>query len=145
MTERRAALILAACLTGIAVCLVLVGVVSDTVSRHVLQAAPTALAAGAVMRRSAATTLFAVGVCSFWLVVTGLVWLFLAGLSGGDSGSYSAGEVFLTVGIAVFSVAGILRGARMNDGTSSVAAAVMITAGFMVQAIFMAASLRFLE
>ena len=130
---------------GIVVCLVLLGVLSDTVARHVLQAAPGVIAAGAVMRRSTASTLFAVGVCSFWLVVMGLIWLFLAGLPGMASGSYSPGEIFLTIGIAVFAVAGILRGARMENRTSSVATAAMITAGFMLQAVFMAVSLRFLD
>ena len=143
--ERRAAVVLAACLVGIVVCLILLGLLSDTVARHVLQAAPVVIAAGAMARRSAATTLFAVGVCSFWLVVLGLIWLFLAGLSGAAPGSYSPGEVFLTIGIAVFAVAGILRGARMGNRTSSVATAAMITAGFMIQAVFMAVSLRFLD
>ena len=143
--EKRDVAFLVGCLGGIAICLILLGTVSGTLPRHIVQAVPVAAAAVLAVRLGAAAILGAVGVCAFWVVVMGLIWLYLSGVSGIASGSYAPGEMALTVAIAVLSILGILRGAGLGGRSSSVATATMLTAGFVVQAVFMALSLRFLD
>ncbi len=143
--ERRDAVFLAVYLGGIAVCLILIGAVRGTIPRHLVQVLPIVAAAALTLRCEATAILAAVGVCAFWVVVMGLIWLYLSGVSGIAAGSYTPGEISLTVAIAVLSILGILRGARLGSRSSSTATASMLTLGFVVQAVFMALSLRFLD
>ena len=142
--ERRDATLLAICLAGIAVALVLVGVASNTVPRHLVQIVPLLVAAGLVLGRSSSAAYAAVGLCAFWGVVMGLIWLHLLGLSGAAAGTYSIGEIALTLVIAVFSVFGILRGTRADTERPALRVAVLIAIAFVVQAAVMSLSIRFL-
>jgi len=143
--ERRDAVFVAVCLAGIAVALVLVGAVSDTIPRHLVQIVPLILGAGLVLGRNPSASYAAVGLCAFWAVIMGLIWLYLLGLSGVVSGTYSAVEIALTVVIAVFSVLGILRGTRADKQISGMRVPVLIAVPFVIQAVVTSVSLRFLN
>ena len=144
-TDRKDAAFLAICLAGIAVALVLVGAVSDTIPRHLVQIVPLVLGAGLVLGRNPSASYAAVGLCAFWAVIMGLIWLYLLGLSGVASGTYSAVEIALTVVIAVFSVLGILRGTRVGKQVPSTTIAALIAVAFVIQAVATSVSLRFLN
>ena len=135
---------LAICLSAIAVSLLAIGVISDTLIRHVVQVVPLLVIAGLVIRSMPLVPYVAVGLCAFWLVVMALIWLYLLQVSGIGSGTYSSGEIALTFVIAVFAVLGILRGSRANRQLSSTAVAALAAAAFVLQGAFLAASLRLL-
>jgi len=143
--ERRDAIFVAICLAGIAVALVLVGAVSHTIPRHLVQIVPLILGAGLVLGRNPSASYAAVGLCAFWAVIMGLIWLYLLGLSGVVSGTYSAVEIALTVVIAVFSVLGILKGTRADKQISGMRVPVLIAVAFVIQAVVTSVSIRFLN
>ncbi|MYC36229.1 MAG: hypothetical protein F4X66_04875 [Chloroflexi bacterium] len=143
--ERRDAIFVAICLAGIAVALVLVGAVSHTIPRHLVQIVPLVLGAGLVLGRNTSASYAAVGLCAFWAVIMGLIWLYLLGLSGVVSGTYSAVEIALTVVIAVFSVLGILKGTRADKQISGMRVPVLIAVAFVIQAVVTSVSIRFLN
>ena len=141
-TERKDAAFLAICLVGIAASLVLVGAVSDTIVRHLVQIVPLVVAAGFVLSRSALAAYASVGLCAFWVVVMGLIWLYLLGVSRVVTGTYSLGEIVLTIVIAVFSVLGILRGTRAGQQFPALRVAALIAVTFVLQAVVTSVSLR---
>ena len=143
--ERRDAIFVAICLAGIAVALVLVGAVSHTIPRHLVQIVPLVLGVGLVLGRKPSASYAAVGLCAFWAVIMGLIWLYLLGLSGVVSGTYSAVEIALTVVIAVFSVLGILKGTRADKQISGMRVPVLIAVAFVIQAVVTSVSIRFLN
>lgn len=143
--EARDAVFLAVCLLGISVALVFVGRVSDTIPRHLVQIVPLVAAAGIVLGRNPSVAYAAVGLCAFWAVLMGLIWLYLLGLSGVAAGTYSAVEIALTAVIAVFSVLGILRGTRADKQISGIRVPVLIAVAFVIQAGVTSVSLRFLN
>ena len=58
--------LVSACLIGVAVSLILVGVVSDTLARHLVQIAPVLFALALVLRRPAAGAWVAIPVLAVW-------------------------------------------------------------------------------
>ena len=91
-------------LLGVVASLITVGLISDTLARHVVQVAPLLLALGLLTKRPATGAWFAVPVLSVWLAVMAAIWLYLAGLSEIADGTYSTAEVALTFIIAACSV-----------------------------------------
>jgi hypothetical protein len=92
------------CLIGLALALLLVGVVSRTFLRHVVQILPTVLAAGVLARRPDWGAWAALPIFLFWSLIVVLIWLFLLGFSRIASGHYTPIEVlstFLMVGCSV--------------------------------------------
>ena len=144
-TDRKDAAFLAVCLAGISVALLLVGAASDTMARHLVQIVPLVLASGLVLRRSSSAVYAVVGLCAFWAVIMGLIWLYLLGVSGVAAGTYSLGEILLTVVIAVFAVLGILKGTRVGKQVPSPTIAALIATAFVIQAVVMSVSIRFLN
>lgn len=139
------AVFLAVCLIGISVALVLIGVASDTIARHLVQIVPLIVLVVLVLVRRALAPYLVVGLCAFWAVIMVLIWLYLLDLSGVAAGTYSLGEILLTVVIAVFSVLGILRGTRAAKQVPSPTIAALIAIGFVIQAVVMSVSIRFLN
>ena len=103
------------CLVGLVVALLLVGVVSGTVLRHVVQIAPAVAALVLVARRPALGAYAAVPVFAFWLCIVALIWLFLLGLSRIASGHYTLAEIVATVLMAGFSAAGIRKSVTLGN------------------------------
>ena len=97
------------CLIGLAIALLVVGVVSGTVLRHVVQVVPIIVAEVVLTRRPAWGAYPAIPIFLFWIFIVTLIWLFLLGLSRIASGHYTVIEILSTVFIAGFSIAGVVR------------------------------------
>ncbi|MEO5741366.1 MAG: hypothetical protein ABIS29_12305 [Vicinamibacterales bacterium] len=97
------------CLIGLGAALLLVGVVSGTVLRHVIQIVPIAAAAGVLARRPDWGAYAAVPIFIFWICIVGLIWLFLLGVFRIADGDYTLIEVGATVLMAGFCVVGVRR------------------------------------
>ena len=106
---RSGAVALIACLGGLALALIVVGLVSGTVLRHVVQIVPVLLALALVSRRPAIGAYAALPIFVFWLLIVMLIWLFLAGLSTIANGRYTAAEVISTVVMALCCGYGVRR------------------------------------
>jgi hypothetical protein len=108
----------AGCLIGLAAALLLVGVVSGTLLRHVVQILPIALAFVVVRRRPAWGAYAALPIFLFWIMIVVLIWLFLLGLSRIASGDYTVIEIVLTLVMAACSVAGLVKSVALGRSTS---------------------------
>ena len=97
------------CLIGLAIALLLVGVVSGTFLRHIVQILPIVVVASVLTRRPVWGAYAACPIFLFWIVIVVLIWLFLLGLSRVASGHYPAIEVVSTFFMAGFSIAGVVR------------------------------------
>lgn len=94
------------CLTAVAVSLLLVGVVSGTLVRHVIQVIPVGIALALSARRSASTPYAALAVFLFWFFIMSLIWLWLLGLARIVTGHFSHAEIGLTMVIGVAALVG---------------------------------------
>ena len=101
-----------ASLVTVLVALLLVGLVSGTLVRHLVQVVPVALSALVVSRR-AWGRFAAMAVLGFWLFIMALIWLYLLGLARIVTGSFSTAEVVLTVLIGLAALVGIRTAARL--------------------------------
>jgi len=103
----RSGRIVAVWLAVVAAALVVVGVVSDTLLRHVIQIAPLVMASSLprryAWRLSAAAPLFA-----FWFLIMGAIWLFLLGVARIVTGTFTTAEIGLTIIIGVASLLGLV-------------------------------------
>jgi len=95
------------CLVGLGLALLLVGVVSGTLLRHVVQITPIMAAAVLLARRPAWGAYASLPIFLFWIFIVALIWLYLLGLSRMASGRYTPIEVASTVLMAGFAVVGI--------------------------------------
>jgi len=105
-------------LAVIAMALLLVGVVSRTLIRHVIQIAPLVLALGLVFRRSVWGVAAAVPLFAFWLLLMGGIWLFLLGIARVFPGTFSPAEITLTLIIGAASMAGLAVAYRQRTSTA---------------------------
>lgn len=101
------------CLIGVAFSLMLMGIVSGTPVRHLVQVLPIGLALRLASRSPGSLGAYAaVSLFGFWMLMMVLIWLFLLGVSDIASGQYPPVEVVLTIAIGFFCSVGILRGLR---------------------------------
>jgi hypothetical protein len=98
--------LVASCLAIIAA-LLLVGVVSHGVLRHVVQTAPLWIAVLLGVRRSTLTRWAAFPLLLFWLVLMSVIWMHLLGVAGWLTGTFSPVEIALTVVVAAAALLGI--------------------------------------
>jgi hypothetical protein len=105
--------IVALCLAGVAAALLLVGLESGTIVRHIIQIIPIPPAIAVAVRRPAWGALVAIPIFLFWSLIMILIWLFVLGISRVASGDYTAIELALTAVIALFSVVGIVASGRL--------------------------------
>ena len=97
------------CLVGVALTLVLIGLVSGTPVRYMIQALPIALALRLLARSPGSLGAYAaVALFLHWMLAMVLIWLFLLGLSDFARGQYPPIEVVLTILVAFFCLVGIL-------------------------------------
>lgn len=82
--------ITAIALTTVLVALLLVGLVSGTILRHVVQVGPLLAAVLAVTLRPGWSRFAAMPVFAFWLFIMALIWLYLLGLARVVTGQFSA-------------------------------------------------------
>ena len=99
-------------LGGLIAALLAVGVVSGTLTRHLIQVAPAALALILVGSGSPYGRAAALPILTLWAVLMGTIWLFLLGLTSIVQGRFTPIEIALTVAIAVACLIGLGAGAR---------------------------------
>ena len=127
MPSRRNTVI--ACLAGVAAALLMVGVVSGTLIRHVVQIVPVGVALVAVRERPAWGSHAALPIFAWWLFMMVLVWLYLAGVPMFFDGDFTLTEIVLTVLVSLFCVLGLLACMRLKS-TSSIANRLLAVAVF---------------
>ena len=102
------------CLVGLVLALLLVGVVSGTVLRHVVQVTPIVMAAALLVRRPEWGAYAAFPIFIFWLFIVALIWLFLLGVSRLASGRYTPIEIASTFLMAAFAIVGLTGGVSVG-------------------------------
>jgi hypothetical protein len=120
----KAAVVMGTCCLTIILALVLgVGLASNLVVRHLVQTAP--LWAGVVLgfRRACATSWVGLPLFLFWLLLMGLIWSYLLGISHLLSGQFSSIEIAMTVIVGVASLGGLVSFARAKSFLSPLGAA----------------------
>ena len=131
------------CLAGLAASLILVGFISDTVARHVVQIIPSIFALGLTLRRPATGAWVAIPIFVVWCAVIAAIWLYLLGLSDIVEGSYSALEVVLTIVIAVCSALGVAMSMRAGRTLPLTGRTTAFLGGLALQAASLILSFRF--
>lgn len=96
-------------LAGLVVSLLLVGVVSGTPLRHVVQVLPACLAGVLVLLRISWSGFAAAPIFLLWFSLMAQIWLFLLGLPSMFGGHFSPAEIALTISIAGFALFGIFQ------------------------------------
>lgn len=126
----------AASLVGLSVALLLVGVVSGTFFRHVVQIIPAAVALAFAVRRPAVGAYAAIPIFAFWTLVCILIWLFLLGVSRIARGTYTTAEIVLTLVMVGASVVGGAKSLAVGRPLSVPrrAATILLFAAFQVGA-----------
>lgn len=95
------------CLAGVLVCLLLVGILSETFLRHVVQVTPIVLVLLIMWQRHPITPYCALPIFTIWTLLMVLIWMYLLGIATFFSGSFSPAEIVLTVLIGGCSAMGI--------------------------------------
>jgi hypothetical protein len=109
--------------------LLVVGVVSHTMLRHVVQVIP--LITALLLRQSRAGTSAAAPLFGFWLLTMGAIWLFLLGVARIVSGRFTTTEIALTIVIGAGSLFGLIAASRRGPEDGLTARLITI-AGFGV-------------
>jgi hypothetical protein len=118
----------------IALALVIVGLVSGTLTIHLVQVAPLVVALALLWRGSNLGLAAAVPLCVFWLLVMGGIWLFLLGIARIFTGTFSPMEIALTLVIGVAGTVGIVGSIRQPVGLSRSACYAMAVVFSVLQA-----------
>jgi len=106
------------CLIGLALALVIVGLVSGTIVRHLLQIAPIVLLLATLSGRPATSAAAALPVFAFWLAIAVLIWMFLLGVSRIANGHYTRVEIAMTIVRAACSMYGSVVSLRQSVAMS---------------------------
>jgi len=93
-------------LIGLAIALLVVGMVSGTVVRHLVQIVPILLLLTTLRRRPAAAAAAALPLFAFWFAIAVLIWMFLLGVSRIANGHYTPIEIAMTIVMAACSLFG---------------------------------------
>lgn len=108
--------ILVGCCVGVIAALLVVGIVSHGVIRHIVQTSPLWIAIALGMRRSLWSKWAALPCFAFWLLLMVAIWLFLLGWARIVSGTFSPTEIAMTVIVGAASMLGILKALAIRNG-----------------------------
>jgi hypothetical protein len=103
----------AGALLATVIALVVVGFVSGTPLRHLIQILPALIAFGFVALREPWAAFGALPIFCFWLMIMSLIWLYLLGIANVVTGTFTPVEIVLTIAIGASSVWGILAALRV--------------------------------
>jgi hypothetical protein len=106
--------LVAFCLAGVLISLLLVGAVSGTFVRHVIQVIPIALALMIAWHDWRLAAFCALPIFAVWAFLMLMIWLYLAGVQTFFSGTFSTTEVLLTVVIGGLSIVGFVAAASSS-------------------------------
>lgn len=88
--------------------LLLVGFISGTPLRHVVQVLPACIALIVVGRRASWAQYASLAIFNFWIFIMALIWLHLLGIAHLINGDFSKPEIILTIFIAGWCLFGSL-------------------------------------
>jgi len=137
MKERSPNRAVSCCLLGVIVSLVLVGGVSHTPIRHLIQVTPACLIAALAWRGVAWSRAAALPVFLIWLFLMALIWLYLLRIVSVISGTFSPMEILLTMTIGLSALAGIVFLFRWRESARWSSRLL----GFLVSSVFQVAAL----
>ncbi|HEY1472200.1 MAG TPA: hypothetical protein VGF61_24390 [Candidatus Acidoferrum sp.] len=126
------------CCVAVIAALYVVGFVSRTELRHVVQTLP--LWAGAILGYVGARVArwFALALFVFWLVLMSLIWLYLLGWANVIHGHFSPIEIAMTLIVGISSLAGIVGCAAGIQSADVLAGSgvFLLSAGFQVAMLY---------
>jgi len=128
------------CLTALAALLV-VGMVSHGVLRHVAQTLPLWGPVLLGLRKSELAKWAALPCLIFWLGIMALIWLYLAGLLRVITGSFSPVEIAMTVVVGAASLCGLVVGFRWRTAVRPWPAAAAVSVFALLQVLALRLSL----
>lgn len=96
------------CLAIIAALVLGVGLTSNLVLRHLVQTLPLWVAVTLGFRASRATSWVSLPLFLFWLVLMGIIWAYLLGISHLVSGTFSSIEIAMTILVGAACLIGIV-------------------------------------
>jgi hypothetical protein len=131
--------ILVSCLGGVCIALLLIGIESDTLPRHIVQILPALAVLVVAARRPAWAALAAIPIFAFWTLVMVLIWLYLLGLSRVAAGRYTVFEIVMTAMIASLCIAGMLSSMRLVSAPTWSHRAIVVMVFAVVGAVQVAA------
>jgi hypothetical protein len=111
--------------------LMVVGIVSHTLLRHVVQVAPLLVAVGMSFRGSRFAAAAAAPLFAFWFLMMTSIWLFLLGIARIFIGRFTPVEITLTIIIGIASVFGLVS-ACVRGASALTAGRVGTLVGFAV-------------
>ena len=136
---------LAACLLGVILSILAVGLVSGTMVRHLVVVAPVVLVLGVGRWNRDVASWMAISIFVVWFAVTVTIWLHLIGLLEIVDETYSPAEVFLSFVIAAFSAVGIAKGLRLGGVLTLRGRMIAVLVGIALQTTFIGMSLRLFD
>ena len=136
--ESPARRLVVVCLTGLALALMLVGVVSGTVLRHIVQIVPIVVVLAVLRRRPEWGAYAAIPIFVFWTFIVILIWLFLLGQSRIANGHYTPIEVISTFLMMACSLVGAVKCVQSGRALPAAgrALAFLLFAGLQVAAMW---------
>jgi hypothetical protein len=105
-------------LVGVILALLLVGGVSSTPVRHLIQVAPATLVLVLLLRQVRGAIYAALPVFVIWLLVMVAIWLYLLDVARIITGRFSSAEVALTLVIGASCLCGLSQFVRVQPITS---------------------------
>lgn len=99
---------IAMCLAGVCVALIIVGVVSNTLARHLIQIVPVVMVLAAVLTGRKWVVFAAFPLFIFWLLIMVFIWLYLLKIATITRGHFTIAEISLTIVIGICCLYGIL-------------------------------------
>ena len=133
--------VLTCCCVAIIVALVVVGVVSHGVIRHIVQTSPLWIATVLAIRRSGLSKWAALPCSLFWLLLMTAIWLFLLGWARIVSGTFSPIEIAMTKIVGLASLLGIVRALGMRSGVRAWTATATVLLAAVLQLVVIRMSL----
>ena len=100
------------CLIGLLICLLAVGVESDTFLRHIFQVTPIVLVIAIGICKSRWFRSGALGLFACWAFFMLLIWLYLVGVQTFFTGNFTVFEIVLTVVMGGLCIIGVVVNSR---------------------------------
>lgn len=121
-------------LLGLIVALMLVGFVSHTPIRHLIQVTPCLLSLALLWRGYKWAPISAMPLFAAWFVLMTLIWLFLLGIAKVLTGHFTPAEIALTIVIGLCCLGGFSTALRDYKGRSIVTPLLVFTVFLGLQA-----------
>jgi hypothetical protein len=120
-------------LIGVIGALIVVGVESKTILRHIIQVIPIVIAMIFVLRQIKWSSFAALGIFFVWLIIMCCIWLHLLNITHVINGHFTVIEIILTILIGIFCLLGMLNSLRNALRQNWILLALMLILFMMLQ------------